>query len=198
MEHIHVKRGRRVRLFFLRTSASGGALPSHDRCAGITLIELLVSVAVFAVVVASASPWFSTLQERTSLSTFTENLARDLALARSEAVRRELRVTLCKSADHASCTTAGDWSQGYIVFAETDSGNAAVDAGEPIIAVNEGGDVSVSGNGTIADYVSYHPTGRSVQVGSALLQTGTFTLTAGTYSKQIVISNTGRAWVKDV
>ncbi len=43
-------------------------------------------------------------------------LSGSLALARSESVKRESHVVICKSRDQQSCTRAGSWRQGWIVF----------------------------------------------------------------------------------
>jgi type IV fimbrial biogenesis protein FimT len=84
-------------------------------------------------------------------------------LARSEALKRNTRVTVCKSADGAACTNAGNWDQGWIVF-DDPNGDAAVSAGETLLFVRQdrvqGVDAS-GGSGLLKNYVSYIANGVS-------------------------------------
>lgn len=58
-----------------------------------------------------------------------------LQLARSEAVKRNLPVSVCRSSNGSSCT--GNWTDGWIVFSNAD-GDHAVDAGtDEVIRVYE-------------------------------------------------------------
>src|SRR5690606_23392642 len=79
--------------------------------------------------------------------------------ARSEAIRRGNRVTVCKSANGTGCTTAGGWQQGWIVFSDTTRGSAVatVDVGESVIAVTgpRPGNISVQGTANFANFVSF-------------------------------------------
>ncbi len=120
-----------------------------------------------------------------------------LLLARSEAIKRESRVVLCKSSNGATCATTGDWQQGWIVFADAND-NASLDAGELVIqkvAPSERNFV-VKGDGDLANYVSYSSTGPAKLTASDSFQTGTFTLcqsgVSGGNARQIEIFATGR------
>ena len=68
---------------------------------GFTLLELLVTVAVAAVVVGVAVPQFSRFVAESRVSAATTELRMALHFARSAAVTGRLPVTLCKSADGA-------------------------------------------------------------------------------------------------
>lgn len=92
---------------------------------GFTLIELMTTVAVLAVVIGLAVPSFQTIMQNNRVVSVSEELASGMSFARTEAVRRGGRVAICPSADGATC--GGTWTNGYIVVvdgAATDNTNA--------------------------------------------------------------------------
>ena len=78
---------------------------------GLTLIELMVTLAVLAVVVAIGVPSFNTMIANSRSLTLGEDMATALNFARVEAVKRGARVSLCGSTDGAECkgTFADSW-----------------------------------------------------------------------------------------
>lgn len=119
-----------------------------------------------------------------------------ITFARSEAIKRNGRAVVCKSASGTSCTQSGGWEQGWIVFHDSNN-NAAFEAGELLIqqqsALPDG--LRLSGNQPVANYVSYSANG-SAKLVSGAFQAGTITLCpiAGNQSeaRKIVLSGTGR------
>lgn len=83
---------------------------------GFTLTELMIGIAVLAVLLALAVPSFSNASLPSKLRSEANSLTGDARLARSEAIKRNTTVTLCVSADGKTCG-AGNWSQGWIVVA---------------------------------------------------------------------------------
>lgn len=85
---------------------------------GLTLIELLATLAVASTLLASALPSFSALiaQERTTV--LTNTLAGALAYARSEAVTKNTEVFTCQSNNSSECNRSGDWQNGWIIFVD--------------------------------------------------------------------------------
>lgn len=102
------------------------------RVQGMTLIELLVTIAIAAIVTAYAVPSFKDTFTRARLTAHSNTVMSSLLLARGESIKRNGRVVLCMSADGSTCTTTGTWEQGWIVFVDTDS-NATRATGETII-----------------------------------------------------------------
>lgn len=87
------------------------------RLDGFTLLELLVTLAVAAILVTIAIPSYRGLVQRNTVTAAVNDLVGDLNYARNEAVTRGQSVYLCQSNDQASCTNNEDWSQGWIVYA---------------------------------------------------------------------------------
>jgi len=171
------------------------AVPS--RALGFTLIELMVTIGIAAVLAGLAAPSFRDLIANNRLKSHTSALHTSLLQARSEAIKRNSRVVLCKSSDGATCATSGDWQQGWVVFADADN-DAQIDAGELIIqkVAALSGDFVLKGDGDLADYVSYSSTGATKLKASDTFQTGTFSLcqlgVAGGKARQIELFATGR------
>lgn len=125
---------------------------------GFTLIELVVTVAVAAVLITVAIPSFTNLIKDSRLIASSNLLVRSLAVARSEAVKRGSPVAMCASDNGTSCS--GSWTQGWIVF--TDAGTeGTVDGTDTVLRV-EGSlrnDLAVNVAGSETAYVRFQPTG---------------------------------------
>lgn len=81
------------------------------RTAGFTLIELMVTVAVIGVLAVVAVPAMTGLVNAYRLNGAAGELQTAVQLARSEAVRRNVPVTLCGSADGLTCSGATAWNR---------------------------------------------------------------------------------------
>ncbi len=123
---------------------------------GFTVVELLVTVCLIGVLAGIGAPALADLAHSVRLRGQAQTLLFALHLARTEAIRRNGRVTLCKSADGQTCATGGRWDQGLIVFEDANS-NGLREAGEALLH-REGAlpaDYLASGNGTVKDAISY-------------------------------------------
>lgn len=90
---------------------------------GFTVIELLVTLAVVAVLIAIASPTLRTTIQNNRIVTLTNDLMSDVNYARTEAIKRTKDTQtagLCMSASGTACDGA-TWQGGRIVFV-TDAG----------------------------------------------------------------------------
>lgn len=97
---------------------------------GLTLIELMVTLAVLGIVIAVAVPSFSTMISNNRALALGEDLVGALSYARSEAVKRSGNVTLCASKNGAACD--GAWTDNWIVIVD-----GATSEGAPAPIVSE-------------------------------------------------------------
>lgn len=161
----------------------------NNRIAGFTLIELMVTLAVVAIVAAVAFPNFQETLRSNRVATTSNDLLASLALARSEAVRGTRGAGICSSANGTSC--GGSWNDGWIVWQDT-NGNGAFSAGaDQIVRYSQGrpGRMTLT---TAADGVFFDPRGRPT--GAAR----TFGVTPTGYSspsRNVCLSATGQARV---
>ncbi|WP_024462543.1 GspH/FimT family pseudopilin [Marinimicrobium sp. LS-A18] len=88
---------------------------------GFTLIELMVTLAVLAIVLGIAIPSFNAMIRNNQSLALGDELISTLNFTRSEAVKRSDIVTLCASnADRDGC--GNDWSNGWLVILDRDAG----------------------------------------------------------------------------
>ena len=86
------------------------------RMRGFTLIELIVTMVIMAIVSVIAVPNMTSMIVGHRAKALGEDVVNLINLARSEAVKRGGRVVLCASSDGASCT--GGWTEGMIVVVD--------------------------------------------------------------------------------
>lgn len=104
----------------------------RSRRNGLTLLELLVVVAILAIVTTVALPAFGDVMQRTRAQAAMHQLTASIAGARSAAIRRRLPTSLCPARAAAACRDDVDWSGGWLVFADPD-GNGQPDASGDLI-----------------------------------------------------------------
>jgi len=110
--------------------------------AGFTLLELMVTIALLAVLIGFAVPNFQAFIRSSRMSGAANDVITDFNLARSEAVKRRVPVTLCKSQDGTTCDADATAAfRSWIIFVDdadpavaagTD-GNGVVNTGELIL-----------------------------------------------------------------
>lgn len=137
---------------------------------GFTLLEALVVVAILGILVSLAAPSLAGLRERHQLQAQAEGFLDSLILARSEALRRQQRVTLCARASDSACDAAGAWQQGWLVFVDAND-NAQRDADEPLIEVHAAvpAGMRLTVTNTVKAYFSYGSEGRSMSTNGAFM-----------------------------
>lgn len=105
------------------------------RYRGLTLVELIATVAVISISLAVVIPSWSSVTQRNQITTVVNQLITHLRYARSTAVIRNAYVSLCPSDDGKTCS--GDplgWRNGYLVFEDRD-GNRQRTGDEPLLRV---------------------------------------------------------------
>lgn len=157
---------------------------------GFTLIELLVTIAIVAILATVAAPSFNEAILSSRLTAFANNFVASALLARSEAIKRNATVSLCRSDNGTSCATSGGWQQGWIVFHDI-NGDGSVDTGETIIQYQQA--LSSGYKMTGANSLLF----QAIGAGST---SATLTLCrsspVGSQEREVSVSATGRTSVK--
>lgn len=162
-----------------------------SRAQGFSLPELLAAVAIVAILAGVAAPGFAAWVDSTRLGTATSDFLGSLYFARSEAIKRNGRVTVCSSGDASRCQNGG-WHLGWVVFEDSD-GDGLRGEDEEILAVGapRSGRLTMIGSAPVRDYISYMPTGETRSVSGAL-QMGRVTACVDGRGRRIIIAATGR------
>lgn len=161
------------------------AFPS--RVAGITLVELMTTLVIVAILGSMALPGFSNLHMDNQRTTAVNGFVHSLYLARSEAIKRGNVVSICKSRDGQSCERDLEWNQGWMVFDNIDRDEPPQrDAGESVLLVNQGWEAGqITSNRTS---YSFRPYTQGVVNGTLV-----FCDRRGSeHARAIIISHTGR------
>lgn len=169
---------------------------------GFTLVELMVTLAILGVLLVVAVPLASSLGNSMKLTSLSNAFISQLHLARSEAIKRNGRVAICKSGDGRRCSPGGGWEQGWIMFSDANN-NGVREETETLVqsfsAFPPG--FRLAGNFNVARYVSFGPSGGTRMTGGAF-QAGTLTVCKAslekTEARQIVINAVGRPRIQKV
>src|SRR5690242_13973526 len=83
--------------------------------AGFTIIEVLVTITVVAVLVSTAVPSFTTTIKNGRLATQGNDLLGAFLFARSQAIAKSIDIRVCVSTDQATCASSSNWEDGWVV-----------------------------------------------------------------------------------
>jgi type IV fimbrial biogenesis protein FimT len=133
---------------------------------GLTLVELMITVAIAAILVTVGLPSFSTSIKNNRLTTEVNRFVAQIQLARSEAIKRNQVVSLCRSSNASTCGGAGSgiYEQGWLLYADA-SGQSKddyePDEGDELIQVGDAAAASLSirANTSAASWLSFSTTG---------------------------------------
>ncbi len=156
---------------------------------GFTLIELMMTLAVAAILFSVATPGLTTFIQNNRLVTQVNELNTSLSLARSEAVKRNENITICPG-NGLGCTE-DSWQDGWIVFIDANSDGVVADLAD-ILRIH--GAITGDNELTFSEtHVTYAGSGLATNGA-----TGTFTLCdergheKPEYAKGLIIGPSGR------
>lgn len=164
--------------------------------AGFTLIEMLVVLSVVCILVATALPTVRGMVAAVRMRQAAGDFFSDMTFARSEAIKTNSRVAICKTLDGQQCVAMGGWEHGWMVFRDHNNSGTR-ELSEEIVKSNviTQPAVIVRGNGNVSRYVSFTSLG-TTQLLSGAFQAGTFTICplADTIAegRQLIINAVGR------
>lgn len=126
---------------------------------GFTLGELMATVAVVGIGLALAVPSFQNITRNNRRATAMNQLVAAMHMARSEAVTRNMQVTVCPSVDGDNCD--GDWEDGWIFFPDSDQDHAR-DDDETILGTGGPMGALTVTTDEFPAFITYRPNGRAM------------------------------------
>lgn len=155
---------------------------------GVTLIELLVTLSIAAVVLTLAIPNFRDFLLNSRLTSQTNEFVLALASAKSEAVKRGTLVTVCSRATDTSCAGSTTWDTGWLVFVDGDVAGT-VDGTDIVLQVYS----TLEGNNTLRAGARQRVTFQNTGFSSGFNDTFRLCDARGTATaRSIVVSQQGR------
>ena len=122
---------------------------------GLTLIELVVTLAVALILLTMGIPMFSSITANNRATTQTNSIVTALQVGRSEAVKRGVMVSVCsKNSGSTACAGNNDWLNGMLVFEDLDEDGSYDNGTEDLLAVMDpfSGKPSVSGSASVISF----------------------------------------------
>lgn len=167
---------------------------STTKSSGFSLLEFLVAIIILVILITIAMPNFRAVLQNNRTQSLANELVSALNLARSEAIKRGISVSLCAAADSTLSSCGSNWNNGWLVFTNPNE-DASFDNNTSEILlrtqqiIGPGYAISNTPSSGVATYTS---------TGFPLSTTGNmvFTINAsgctGNNNRNVTISTTGR------
>lgn len=178
---------------------------------GLTAIELLVTVAILAIVLALGLPNLREFLTRNQAASITREFSADVTRARTEAINRNSCVTMCISNNTANALTGGtptcaaagsNWQVGWIVFANpscSSTQNNPTTNGSTLISVRQRGldtfELSPA-SGNALRRITFDSRGLAAGIQKNLTLAYTPENTSSPHYRSICLSSAGRVTVR--
>lgn len=181
---------------------------------GFTLVELMITLFIISILLTVGLPSLRSYTQSNQLVAASNELLSALHIARSEAIRLNSRVSICESSNGTSCTTTGDWENGWIVFVDANGDRVgtgsvcAVTGTDCLLRVHEaikGNDLTIAGlmDATSTSINHFTFNARGVPIDNGTLRSGIFNLCSldsngkTISSRAVVLSLSGRVRISD-
>jgi type IV fimbrial biogenesis protein FimT len=175
---------------------------------GQSLLETLFVLFLLAIMSSIAASSMRWMQTKIQVQTAAQDMLNTVLTARTEALRRERRVTLCVAESTSdspqqcvlpssySSFSVPSWQQGWLMFVD-DNSNGIWDSEELLLQHSKAlpSWVSASGNATVNRYISFGANGRSLILNGGF-QAGTLTfcerMSASNSAWLLIVNAVGR------
>lgn len=157
---------------------------------GFTLPELLVTLAVAAILLSLTGALMQSLVADRRVAAITSEMYGSLVLARSEAIKQQTTVSVCSTLDNVSCDESNSgWQYGWLVFSDHNR-DGLFNNSDRLIRTTpaQPSIIRISWNRGFS--LSFNSRGQITRAGS-------FEVCENSETRAIVISLTGRARVEE-
>lgn len=170
----------------------------RDSVLGISIVELVVSLAVVSILATTGVPAFSNFIQSNRISESAFDVLGTINLARGEAVKRRTRVVLCRSGNPAAATPAcgggaNNWTTGWLIFSAGDTNSTYEAATDTLLGtgVVSSSNVTIFTNSTSNNNLEFNSDGTTNESGG----TARFAVCdkrGGAYGRQVNVPPHGR------
>ena len=157
---------------------------------GFTLIEMMTALVILAVIVGVGVPTFIDATLSSRLNAYANNIVVSSHLARSEAIKRNVAVTMCSSTDGTTCASGAEFGAGWILVANVGGAPKAIHTQS---AVGEGFSITANSAGSAVDQVVFQPSG--VGATQAIFVVCRQNPSPGAQERVVTVSATGKPTV---
>jgi type IV fimbrial biogenesis protein FimT len=128
----------------LELKAARHNAPTRGTAQGFTLLEMIITLSIAALLLTLAVPSFQAQIRNARLSTASKDLMAALIFTRSETIGRSDFVSICQSDPNSvGCASSGGWEQGWLVFVDSDA-DGALDNASDILHTHEALDPGIT------------------------------------------------------
>ena len=153
-----------------------------------TILELMITVSIMAILVTLGIPAFKDYALKQRLNAAVNALHGDLLLARSQAIHRDMQVTACPGDPTAGCAGSTEWSDGWIVFGDSNEDREYQD-NEDVLRHGQGVEYMAIHSSSARTTIRFYPNGSAPGSNTSISFCG---LGGPEKARKLVISNLGR------
>lgn len=161
---------------------------------GFNLLELMVGISVLGILLGIGVPSFTAMIRTSRLVEQSNSMVAALNYARSEALKRGYRVSVCPGSS-AACSGGTDWNDGVLVFTDDTGTTGTIDDDDEVLqswAPSTNG--FVAGGGGSPASITFLPTGALALAQIEIYESGCL----GQDVRRISVAATGRVGMTKV
>lgn len=152
-----------------------------------TLIELLITLSIVSVMACLSTLSFSSIYQKESAASITQQLFNGLNFARIESIKRNKRVNICGSSDFTQCD--GNWNNGFLIYVDINA-DGCFSKEDKLLRVQQYKNHSINIMTGKRSYFQFIPNGQCTTRGTIKIKT-----TQGAHYA-VVIYDSGRARIE--